>query len=129
MHRIAGGFTLVEVLIGAALAAMLVGLAWPAWRESLAAARRVDGTAALERLHAAQERRRANVGAYASNLAELGVGERSDQGHWRVAVLSAGPLQYRAVAEAITPDARCPALQIAVDSGFATRGPAARCWR
>ncbi len=70
MHR-RNGFTLVELVVALAIAAVLAVLALPAWTGYLAKARRMDATSALQRLRLQQEAWRGSDTDYAT-LAELG---------------------------------------------------------
>lgn len=60
------GFTLVEILVVVAVVAILATVAVPAWRGVMARAGRLDATAALMAVAAAQERYRFVHGAYAA---------------------------------------------------------------
>lgn len=129
----ARGFSFVEVLATCAIAAVLAALALPAWTAQLVKARRADATLALDRLQAAQERYRARHGRYAADLAALPAAARSDEGLYVVALSLQGPDGYRASATAApggaqANDGECRALVLDVASGFAQRGPSARCW-
>lgn len=116
------------------LACALAAVAVPSYQQSLTNARRADAVSLLGRLQAAQERHRARHGLYTTDLPALGLGARSDQGFYTLALELQGPEAYRAVAvpAAGSPqaaDARCPALELTVSMGFAQQGPSARCWQ
>lgn len=129
------GFTLVELCIAVSVAAALAAVALPSYRGHLLQAGRVDAVAALTRLQAAQEQHRAAHGLYAARLGALrGVGAVSPEGRYVVSLAMAGPEGYRATATARAGgpqagDHECIELTLDVVQGFATPGPAARCWR
>ena len=60
-----GGFTLVEMLVVMVIAAILAGLAWPAYREQVLKTRRSTGVAVLVELAARLEHYYADHGTYA----------------------------------------------------------------
>lgn len=125
------GFTLVEVVVVLALAALLVGAALPSYRGHVQRAARLDAVEALTRLQAAQERHRATHGWYASDLAALGASGQSMQGLYALAISSRGAESYVARAEARgsqAGDRECSELTVEVAQGFARTGPNARCW-
>ncbi|MDE2615032.1 MAG: type IV pilin protein [Burkholderiales bacterium] len=125
------GFTLVEIVVVLALAALLAGAALPSYRSQLQRAARADAVDALTRVQAAQELFRAAHGLYADRLAALAVPERSPQGRYRIALAPTGVEAYRASAYAIdaqSDDRDCAQITLDVDVGFARSGPDARCW-
>lgn len=131
--RAARGFSLIEVMSACAVAAIVAGLAVPGWQGSLTKTRRVDAVQALTRLQAAQERYRDDHGGYATTLAALRLPERSEAGHYTLALERESDGRYlaRATPAADSPqraDHDCAALTLAVDSGFARPGPDRRCW-
>lgn len=136
--RCARGFTLVELVVVMAMAAVLAAVALPAYTQHLAAGRRADAVAALMQLQMAQERHHANHGVYAGDRAALrGAGTPvSAQGFYDIVLqpLHAAPGQgyvAEAVPRAGGPQARdseCPRLTLTVRDGIATRGPHRRCW-
>jgi len=131
-HR---GFSLVEVCVVTALAAILATVAWPALRAQLIKSRRADATAALGALERAQARFHATNGLYAADWRSLGGGATtvSPQGLYRLE-LQLGPGDgFTATARPLpgspqAADHDCPALELRVVDGFARRGPDTRCW-
>jgi type IV pilus assembly protein PilE len=127
------GFTLVEMVVALAAVAMLAVMALPTFQGRLAEARRGDATAALQRIQVAQERYRDAHGAYASSLTPLGVGVRSSEGLYDLAVEVGPGERYvgraRARADgAQAQDTACAEISLHVEQGFATLGPTTRCW-
>lgn len=135
MRRAARGFTLVEITVVLALAALLATLAWPTLREPLLRARRADAVAALTRIQLAQESYRAQHGLYATGLDALrGVSAaRSPGGLYDLELHAGGAEQYAVRAlpragSAVDGDAGCPVISLVVDAGRAQHAPDARCW-
>jgi type IV pilus assembly protein PilE len=133
MKRNARGFTLIEALGTCAIAAVLAGIALPAWQGQQLKAHRVDAVAALLRLQDAQERARDGQGGYGADLAALGVPAQSPAGLYTLQLERLGPERYRARALTVAggrqaADTRCPQLTLEVASGFAQTGPSAECW-
>lgn len=60
-------FTLIELMIAVAVVALLASIALPSFMDSIRKSRRSEGIAALMAVQQAQERWRANSGAYAGN--------------------------------------------------------------
>jgi type IV pilus assembly protein PilE len=130
----AQGFTLVELLIGTAMAALLAVLAWPSMQAQLLKARRADATAALQMLQVAQERHLARHGGYAADLPALGRSGLSPEGLYRIELQPAGADRYLAVARPRSDgpqaaDRSCAEITLQVTLGFANTGPSASCWR
>jgi type IV pilus assembly protein PilE len=133
MHA-ARGFTLFEVLVAAAIAAVLISLAVPPFLHSQTKARRADAVAALMKLQFAQEQYRAHHGSYAPQLAVLrGAAPASEGGLYDIVLDQAAGERYRARAlaradRAQSADRECAEITIAVDGGIASFGPLPRCW-
>jgi type IV pilus assembly protein PilE len=109
------GFTLLELAIVVLVAALLAALAMPSFSESLRRARRSDAVSALTQLQLSQERWRSDHPAYATDLAALGLTERSEQGLYRIAVTAADGQGHVATATATglqQDDLACTALRL-----------------
>ncbi len=126
------GFTLVELLVAMALAALLLTLGLGSHRGNELRVGRLDAVEALTRVQQAQERHRSAHGLYASELSALaGAAHTSPQGRYRIAVDITGTEAYRATAVAQGAQARdtaCATLTLEVRQGFAQTGPDAGCW-
>ncbi|MFN0183656.1 MAG: type IV pilin protein [Aquabacterium sp.] len=127
------GFTLVEMAIVLVAVALLASLAWPAWTAQQARSTRLDGAAALHRLHAAQEVYHAQQGSYAARLSLLrGAGQAdSDGGHYRIALQETAPGRFVATATAQGAQARdreCPVLTLRVEGALVHHQPSRACW-
>lgn len=136
-HRPPGGFSLLEVSVALAIAALLAALAYPAYTAQLRKSRRTDAVAALMQLEQAQERWRGTHAAYAAELAAappegLGLRAASAGGHYRLALSGVGARGYTATAAAVPDspqahDSGCTWLSVTVADGHARRTPSA-CW-
>lgn len=128
------GFTLVELTVAAAVAAVLVATALPAFGTQKLRAGRIDAVSALTRVQTLQEQHRALHGLYASRIDGLrGAAAISPDGRYSIAMDLVGADGWRgtATARAGTPQAAdrdCATLTVSVVEGFATFGPAAGCW-
>jgi len=123
------GFTLVELLIAIAIAALLAGLAWPSLRDAVYKSRRADAMAALAQIAQAQERWRANNPQYRDTLGADANGVTlaptvSHDGHYELSLVdgsvNASAYTARATARSSSPqasDSRCQVLQMAVSGG------------
>jgi type IV pilus assembly protein PilE len=130
--RTTTGFTLVELLVAMALAALLLTLALPSVRGQELRAGRLDAIEALTKVQVAQEQYRSAHGLYASEWrALLGTSPTSPQGRYALALEVSGE-SYRAVAVAQGAQARdepCSRLTLEVRQGFAQNGPEGLCWQ
>ena len=69
------GFTLVELLVAVAIAAILVSIALPVYLDSVRKGRRAEAFAAISAVQQRQERWRANNPTYTTSLSDLTVAE------------------------------------------------------
>jgi type IV pilus assembly protein PilE len=128
------GFTLVELLTAAAIAAVFAAIAVPAYQSQVAQARRADAAAALLRLELAQAGYRASHGLYTADLRALGPRTAaSDGGRYRLEIADVHAEGYRARAVPsganVRPgDGTCAVLTLEVDGLHTRRGPSDRCW-
>lgn len=132
----ARGFTLVELAIVCALAGVLLALAWPSLRPSLAKAGRGDAVHALTQLQQAQARYHALHGLYAHDLRALGMAASgiSPQGLYTLVLEEVAGDGFTASAQARpgspqAADRDCARLTVHVKRGFANLGPSTRCWQ
>lgn len=133
------GFTLLELLVCMALAALLVAVALPSWHGLVLRVQRSDATAALYALAGAQERYRLAHGRYADAAAPappVGLGLSSSQRGWyELRVESADATRFTASARASagSPQAADTACRILTIDESGARGstpaPAEECWR
>ena len=145
--RQVSGFTLPELLVALAAAAVLAGAALPPLAEALQRTRRLEAVSALYALQLQQERHRGLAGAYSADLALLGWPEGlSPSGAYGLEVAHASQTGYLLVAR-VRPgasqagDTRCGLMALQLEGGHTTRGSActgcqptrpladaARCW-
>lgn len=131
--RAGRGFTLVEITVVVAIAALLAGVALPSWRDQWLRSHRVDASAALLRVQLAQERYRQGHAGYAERLDQLPGARagRSESGLYRIELRRLDPESYEASALAEgsqASDTDCPWLRLRVAGAITQRGPDARCW-
>ena len=100
-----GGFTLVELMITVAIAAILASIAIPSYRSYVLRSRRVDATTALMRIQAAQEKFFLQCNTYAPNLtsappAGLGMSASSENAYYDLVLTpdAADPMRFIASA-------------------------------
>jgi type IV pilus assembly protein PilE len=67
------GFTLIEVLITVAIAAILASIAFPSFMGSIRKSRRAEAFEFITRIQQAQERWRANHSSYTTDLTSTGL--------------------------------------------------------
>ena len=85
------GFTLVEMMIVVAIAAILFAVALPAYQDQVRSTKRSDGKGFLMELQAAQERYFTQNVTYGT-LAELGYADNvSPEGYYTIAITPADP--------------------------------------
>lgn len=143
------GFTLLELVIAVSIAAILSGIAMPAYRELSRRALRHEAQLALTRLQYLQERHYAIHHRYAAGIGEqstasvLRASARSEAGTYDLEVLSTSSDQeYMAIASPATgspqaQDRECSRFSVdqtglrrsADTAGHWSEGSASRCWR
>lgn len=128
------GFTLIELMVVLAIAAILAAVALPAYQSSIRKGRRSDAIDATAAVQQAQERWRANNTSYSSDIVdELQLGSQlSKSGYYRLSISAATGAGYTLAAAAVTgkgqdKDTGCSTLTLTVVNGSATQSPAG-CW-
>ncbi len=102
--RASRGFTLLDVLVALAIAAVLCAIALPTFDAALRKARRADALVAVVQIQAAQERLRSRTPRY-GDMAEIGAVAFSQAGHYRLQVTAFDADGYALLATAIGPQA------------------------
>lgn len=120
-----GGFSLIEMMVVMVIAAVLFGLALPAYTSYMQKTRRTDAKVALTTIAAQQERYFLKNNQYAGSTTALGYSANphiSDEGYYSVVVTTTDGSDFTATATAIgvqDEDADCATLTIA-DTGQKT---------
>jgi len=109
------GFTLIEGLVGVAIAGVLSSIAYPSVEAQVQRSRRTDALVALLQAQLAEERYRANNAGYAT-LAELGLRDTSPASHYRLQASANASGGYDLVATQAR-DARCRVLRLSLADG------------
>jgi type IV pilus assembly protein PilE len=138
------GFSLIELAIALAIAAILAALALPSYQEHVRKGRRADAVSRLTLVLQAQERWRANRASYAGDLSDLGLPQTVDGGHYSLALASASADGYQATATPVAGspqagDMRCAMLSLLMrkgeivygskdGGGGESTGPRNPCW-
>lgn len=130
--RPTAGFTLLELVITLAVLALLAGLAWPSYADSVRKGRRSDALRAAAQVQQAQERWLGNRLRYTDQLTDLGLVAASPAGHYSLALSAASATGYVLTVTAATgrsqaADTGCTSLTVTVLRGQASYAPAA-CW-
>lgn len=125
-----GGFTLIELMIAIVVLAIVAALAVPVFLDSVRKGRRSEAFAALTAVQQAQERYRANVAAYTTELADkLKLPANTPGGHYTIAINAADATGYTATATAAgsqASDQRCASLRVQVIGGNIHYGSACK---
>jgi type IV pilus assembly protein PilE len=121
------GFSLIEVMIAVVIVAVLAGVAFPSFLDSIRKGRRSEAFTALSAIQQAQERWRANKSSYASDLtsaapAGLGLAATTPGGYYSITLTNVGDTGFEAVAVAVTGtsqanDGACAKLAVQLDGG------------
>lgn len=94
------GFTLIELMIAAAVVAIIAAVAFPSYQDSVRKSRRADAKASLLRVQLEQEKWRANNTGYAGSLSDLDLSLNSTDGYYTLGIVpdSASATGFTAIA-------------------------------
>lgn len=127
------GFTLIELMVVLAVAAILAAIALPAYQQSVRKGRRTDAIDATAAIQQAQERWRANNVTYTADISDdLNLATTSKGGYYSLSISGATGSGYTLSATAVTGkgqdgDTGCSTLTVTVTNGSAVQGPT-DCW-
>ena len=126
------GFTMIELMVVVAIAALLMSLALPSYNDSVKRSRRGDAADLVLGVQHAQERWRGLNPTYSSTLAALNQPEQSTGGYYRLALSAASGTGYTLTATAVSgksqaSDGGCATLVVTVANGMPAYTPAS-CW-
>ena len=122
------GFSMIELLVVLAIAAILASMALPFYQSQVLRGRRSDAMTALAAISQAQERWRSDNPAYQSVMASLPRGMAATQGgHYDVTMVegtvTAAAYTIQATAKTTSPqanDSTCRAMRMAMAAGLIT---------
>ena len=133
------GFTLIELMITVAIAAILASIAYPSFMGAIRKGRRAEAVESITRIQQAQEQWRARNSSYTEELGNTGlrISKTTPSGYYTLTVdvpdgaLSASQYTIRAdAAGSQVADAKCAFLSMSVAGGQltydSTSGQA--CW-
>ena len=122
------GFTIIELVIGMVVVAILAALAFPAFFDAVRKGRRSDAFAALTTVQLAQERWRANSASYTTKLVDdLKLPSTSPSAHYTVSITDATTSAYTLQAAAAGTQAQdklCATMLLRVSAGNVQYGSA-----
>jgi len=128
------GFSLVELMIVVAIAAIIASIAYPAYQEQMQKTRRADAKAALMDAASKMERFYTQFGRYTATIANAGIVATSPQAYYQIqTTLMAAPFQtfdLEALGQGVQNNDRCGTLRIdEIQTKFNSAGlPQDQCW-
>jgi type IV pilus assembly protein PilE len=131
------GFTLMEVLIALAIAAIIITIAYPSYLGVLRESRRAEALEALMLIQLRQERYRSNNTSYAT-LAQLGMSATTPGGYYTLSITNPMATGYVAAATAVAGSSQvddreqgfsCATLQVNQDEPVYAPAGQAACWK
>ena len=135
------GFTVIELMIGLVIVAVLVSLAVPSFRDTLRKSRRSDAMNSIMDIHLSQERYRVNNPTYgnlsqAKNIVPAVSSLASPDGHYSLTVTGNTATNYTIVAATVVGDDQandsCGDFTLAFTAGVITKtadGNDDLCWK
>jgi type IV pilus assembly protein PilE len=136
-QRLPRGFTLIELMITVVVVAILAGIAFPSFMDSIRKGRRSEAFAAISAAQQGQERWRGNNAAYSTTLSEIGATAVTPTGYYDIAVsapAAPGTLANGYVVTATgrsgtsqADDSQCKKVGVQVIGGNVTYGGCGAC--
>lgn len=136
-RRYAAGFTLIELMIAIVVLAILAGVAYPSFMDSIRKGRRSEAFAALSAIQQGQERWRGNNSTFTTTLSDINVSANTPSGYYALSISAPDApattaTGYVAVAEgkagtSQANDAQCRKLGVRVLGGNITYGGCTGC--
>lgn len=133
MKKYNQGLTIIELMVGLLVIAILSIIAVSLFRPYVLKGQRADGINAILTLQLAEERYRSNNTSYGS-LAQIGGASSSPQGYYTLAISSTSATGFIITATAVGNQANdtdgstsCSPLTLTVSNNTVTRSPSA-CW-
>lgn len=130
--RGAQGFTLIELMVAVGVVAVIAAVAYPAYTDFVLRSHRAEATEALENTATLEEKFYTHNKQYSNSLATLGMPADTENGYYRLSIVTAatvaGTIQaYTLRADALghqAADTACKVIQLDSD---VTKTPAG-CW-
>ena len=135
----ARGFTLIELMIVAAIVAILAGVAYPSYVESVRRGARAEARAAMLNMAQIQERNFTDRGTYVAVTTSSGApwssvnwsGTNQANRKYDITVASASSSVYTITATPVSPfsDPTCGNLTLTNDGTRGSTGDVTNCWK
>ena len=131
----ARGYTLIEIMIVVVIVAILAGIAFPSYQDSVRKSRRSEAKSALSDLAARQEQFFNDNKRYTDNFASLGASATTPSNYYNLqitpgatATLTSSYLLTATAAGAQTSDTKCVTFTYASSGAKASTPPGNTCW-
>ena len=131
----ARGFTLIEIMIVVVIVAILAGIAFPSYQDSVRKSRRSEAKSALSDLAARQEQFFNDNKRYTDDFASLGTSATTPSNYYSLRItpgatgtLTSSYLLTATAAGAQTSDTKCVTFTYASSGAKASTPPGNTCW-
>ncbi len=128
------GFTLIELMVVVAIIGIISAIAFPSYESYMKKSRRADAKVALTTIADRQERSYLQNNTYSTTLAAINMNATSDEGYYKLAIVSATATAFQATATAQgaqLSDTKCKSFSIdSIGAKISNGGPgdANNCW-